>query len=49
MLDTKGPEVRSGDVKDPIPLKKGQKFTFTVIQNPKLGQDKVEVVRCFVI
>ncbi|KAL2525242.1 Plastidial pyruvate kinase 3 [Abeliophyllum distichum] len=30
MLDTKGPEVRSGDVVRPILLKEGQKFCFTI-------------------
>ncbi|XP_039062508.1 pyruvate kinase isozyme G, chloroplastic-like [Hibiscus syriacus] len=30
MLDTKGPEVRSGDVPRPIQLKEGQEFNFTV-------------------
>ncbi|KAH9302346.1 hypothetical protein KI387_013929, partial [Taxus chinensis] len=29
MLDTKGPEVRSGDIPRPIKLVKGQAFTFT--------------------
>ncbi|CAJ1928961.1 unnamed protein product [Sphenostylis stenocarpa] len=29
MLDTKGPEVRSGDVPKPISLKSGQEFCFT--------------------
>ncbi|XP_052725733.1 pyruvate kinase isozyme G, chloroplastic isoform X3 [Vigna angularis] len=29
MLDTKGPEVRSGDVPQPISLKEGQEFYFT--------------------
>eukprot|EP00252_Welwitschia_mirabilis_P013367 TRINITY_DN29442_c0_g1_i1.p1 TRINITY_DN29442_c0_g1~~TRINITY_DN29442_c0_g1_i1.p1 ORF type:complete len:575 (+),score=111.08 TRINITY_DN29442_c0_g1_i1:326-2050(+) len=29
MLDTKGPEVRSGDLPQPITLTKGQEFTFT--------------------
>eukprot|EP00891_Asterochloris_glomerata_P005488 jgi/Astpho2/5488/e_gw1.00078.13.1_t len=29
MLDTKGPEVRSGDVTEPITMKPGQKYTFT--------------------
>ncbi|WOL09548.1 pyruvate kinase isozyme G, chloroplastic-like isoform X2 [Canna indica] len=29
MLDTKGPEVRSGDVAHPIMLKEGQEFNFT--------------------
>ncbi|CAM6129147.1 unnamed protein product [Calypogeia fissa] len=30
MLDTKGPEVRSGDLPRPIKLDKGQEFTFTI-------------------
>ncbi|PNY09213.1 pyruvate kinase [Trifolium pratense] len=30
MLDTKGPEVRSGDLPQPILLKTGQEFTFTI-------------------
>ncbi|KAJ1296173.1 hypothetical protein BS78_01G279000 [Paspalum vaginatum] len=30
MLDTKGPEVRSGDVPEPIMLKEGQEFSFTI-------------------
>ncbi|XP_028772854.1 pyruvate kinase isozyme G, chloroplastic isoform X1 [Neltuma alba] len=30
MLDTKGPEVRSGDVPQPILLKEGQQFNFTI-------------------
>ncbi|XP_057798592.1 plastidial pyruvate kinase 2 [Salvia miltiorrhiza] len=30
MLDTKGPEVRSGDLPQPIPLTTGQEFTFTI-------------------
>lgn len=30
MLDTKGPEVRSGDVPQPILLKEGQDFNFTI-------------------
>ncbi|KAJ0971848.1 hypothetical protein J5N97_019807 [Dioscorea zingiberensis] len=30
MLDTKGPEVRSGDVPQPINLETGQEFTFTI-------------------
>ncbi|KAL8141798.1 hypothetical protein V2J09_014830 [Rumex salicifolius] len=32
MLDTKGPEVRSGDVHQPILLKEGQEFNFTIIE-----------------
>ncbi|KAJ0986237.1 hypothetical protein J5N97_004593 [Dioscorea zingiberensis] len=30
MLDTKGPEVRSGDVPQPINLETGEEFTFTI-------------------
>lgn len=30
LLDTKGPEVRSGDLKSPIKVKRGQKFTWTI-------------------
>jgi len=30
MLDTKGPEVRSGDVPKPLALQKGDPFTFTI-------------------
>ncbi|KAE8077812.1 hypothetical protein FH972_016338 [Carpinus fangiana] len=30
MLDTKGPEVRSGDLPQPITLMSGQEFTFTI-------------------
>ncbi|XP_061348321.1 plastidial pyruvate kinase 2-like [Gastrolobium bilobum] len=30
MLDTKGPEVRSGDLPQPINLEPGQEFTFTI-------------------
>lgn len=30
MLDTKGPEVRSGDVPEPIMLAEGQEFNFTI-------------------
>ena len=30
MLDTKGPEVRSGDLAEPLELNKGDKLTFTI-------------------
>lgn len=30
LLDTKGPEIRTGDLKKDIPLKKGDTFTFTI-------------------
>ncbi|CAO2819581.1 unnamed protein product [Amaranthus hypochondriacus] len=42
MLDTKGPEVRSGDVPRPILLKEGQEFNFT-IQRGVSTQDTVSV------
>ncbi|CAH9134216.1 unnamed protein product [Cuscuta epithymum] len=40
MLDTKGPEVRSGDVAQPIQLKEGQEFNFTT----KEGVSTVDTV-----
>ncbi len=30
LLDTKGPEIRSGDLKAPVELKKGEKITFSI-------------------
>ncbi|KAJ8434191.1 hypothetical protein Cgig2_004662 [Carnegiea gigantea] len=42
MLDTKGPEVRSGDLPKPILLKEGQEFNFT-IQRGVSTQDTVSV------
>ncbi|KAH7425554.1 hypothetical protein KP509_11G060200 [Ceratopteris richardii] len=38
MLDTKGPEVRSGDLPQPLKLVKGQEFTFTIKRG--VGTDK---------
>ncbi len=32
MLDTKGPEIRSGDLTEPLPLQKGDKLIFTIKQ-----------------
>ncbi|KAK4486522.1 hypothetical protein RD792_009205 [Penstemon davidsonii] len=40
MLDTKGPEVRSGDVPQPILLEEGQEFNFTI----KRGVSTVDTV-----
>ncbi|KAL6905370.1 hypothetical protein ACP4OV_002971 [Aristida adscensionis] len=40
MLDTKGPEVRSGDVPEPIMLNEGQEFNFTI----KTGVSTVDTV-----
>uniref|UniRef100_A0A7C9CPW5 Pyruvate kinase n=1 Tax=Opuntia streptacantha TaxID=393608 RepID=A0A7C9CPW5_OPUST len=42
MLDTKGPEVRSGDVPKPILLKEGQEFNFTIRRGVST-QDTVSV------
>ncbi|GAB2212130.1 hypothetical protein Droror1_Dr00025477 [Drosera rotundifolia] len=42
MLDTKGPEVRSGDVPKPIPLVEGQEFSFTIKRGVST-QDTVSV------
>ncbi|KAL2611557.1 hypothetical protein R1flu_023249 [Riccia fluitans] len=38
MLDTKGPEVRSGDLPQPIKLERGDEFTFTIKRG--VGTDK---------
>lgn len=32
MLDTKGPEVRSGDLREPIDMKHGEHYTFTILE-----------------
>ncbi|RWR80591.1 pyruvate kinase isozyme G, chloroplastic isoform X1 [Cinnamomum micranthum f. kanehirae] len=42
MLDTKGPEVRSGDVPQPILLEEGQEFNFTIKRGVSL-EDTVSV------
>ncbi|CAE5959044.1 unnamed protein product [Arabidopsis arenosa] len=42
MLDTKGPEVRSGDVPQPIFLEEGQEFNFTIKRGVSL-KDTVSV------
>jgi pyruvate kinase len=45
LLDTKGPEVRSGDLRAPIQVSRGQRFVFT-IRNPQtsdFGEDTVDV------
>lgn len=44
LLDTKGPEVRSGDLKSPITVKRGQKFTWTIRKDrDNFGDDIVDV------
>ncbi len=43
LLDTKGPEIRTGDVSSDIRLKKGDGFIFTIRRQPVLEPDCVEV------
>lgn len=43
MLDTKGPEVRSGDLKNEVKLSKGDKFIFTVRREPEYPENTTEV------
>jgi len=39
LLDTKGPEVRSGDLKEPLMLERGQRYTFTIKSETANGAD----------
>ncbi|PIZ71565.1 pyruvate kinase [Candidatus Peregrinibacteria bacterium CG_4_10_14_0_2_um_filter_43_11] len=43
MLDTKGPEIRSGDLKQEVHLKSGDQFTFTIRKEVDYGKNCVEV------
>eukprot|EP00183_Erythrolobus_madagascarensis_P000733 CAMPEP_0185847118 /NCGR_PEP_ID=MMETSP1354-20130828/2509_1 /TAXON_ID=708628 /ORGANISM="Erythrolobus madagascarensis, Strain CCMP3276" /LENGTH=499 /DNA_ID=CAMNT_0028547369 /DNA_START=228 /DNA_END=1727 /DNA_ORIENTATION=- len=43
LLDTKGPEVRSGDLKAPITVERGDIFTWTVRKDHDLGEMCTEV------
>ncbi len=43
LLDTKGPEIRTGDVNPDIPLKKGDSLTFTIRREAVLEPHCVEV------
>ena len=43
MLDTKGPELRSGDLKDAIVLQKGDTFTFTIRKQTEYEEHCTEV------
>jgi pyruvate kinase len=43
MLDTKGPEIRSGDIAKPIALKKGDTLTFTITKQIDYPQNTVAV------
>lgn len=43
LLDTKGPEVRSGDLKSPIEVKRGEKFVWTIRKDDILDSRTVEV------
>jgi pyruvate kinase len=39
MLDTKGPEVRSWDLSEPIDMKRGERYTFTIQVRPGRAAD----------
>lgn len=43
LLDTKGPEVRSGDLKKEVSVREGDKFTFTVRREAEYDDHCVEV------
>lgn len=43
LLDTKGPEIRSGDIKQERQVKAGERFTFTIRHLPEYPADTVEV------
>jgi len=43
LLDTKGPEIRTGDIKKPKEIKSGQRFIFTTEKKPTYEEDMVEV------
>lgn len=43
MLDTKGPEIRTGDLNTDIVLKKGDKFTFTIKREPQYPKHCAEI------
>ena len=43
MLDTKGPEIRTGDLKAPRQLKKGEMITLTVDHNISEDSEKIKV------
>jgi pyruvate kinase len=43
LLDTKGPEIRTGDVSPDKKLKKGDQLTFTIRREPILAENCVEV------
>lgn len=43
MLDTKGPEVRSGDLKKEVKLSRGDKFIFTIRSEPEYPENMTEV------
>jgi len=43
LLDTKGPEIRTGDIKKPKEIKSGQRFIFTTEKKPTYEENMVEV------
>jgi pyruvate kinase len=43
MLDTKGPEIRIGEIRDKLPVKEGDKFTMTINQGVYEDTGKISV------
>lgn len=43
MLDTKGPEVRSGDLKTDLQIESGERFTFTTEHQPEYPEGVVDI------
>ncbi|KAI7835791.1 hypothetical protein COHA_010311 [Chlorella ohadii] len=43
MMDTKGPEVRSGDLHEPLQLAPGDKVTFTIVEGADGSDNRVSV------
>lgn len=43
MIDTKGPEIRSGDLKKPLEINVGDEVTFTIRKEPELPEYTTEI------
>jgi pyruvate kinase len=43
MMDLQGPSIRTGDLPAPLELRPGQRFTFTVRDGPRAGENSVSV------
>jgi pyruvate kinase len=43
MIDTKGPEIRSGDLKKPLEIKVGDQITFTIKKSPEYPEYTTEI------